>query len=128
MLNHVVMMGRLTKDPELRYTRSNTPVASFRIATDRDYTKGEKETDFFNCVAWRATGEFVNKYFFKGSMIVVSGRLANREWMDNNGIKHQDNEIVCDNVYFGESKRNSDNRTSGTFQDLDDDEYGDFPL
>lgn len=108
MLNHIVIMGRLTRDPELRYTSSNIPVASFSVACDRDFGKGEngeRQTDFINCTAWRSTGEFVSKYFQKGSMIVVSGRLQIRDYTDRDGNKRTAAEIVADNVYFGESKR-----------------------
>ena len=106
MLNHIVLMGRLTRDPELRYTQSQTPVASFSLAVDRDFGRGEeKQTDFIDCVAWRQTGEFVSKYFQKGSMAVVSGRLQIRDWTDRNGNKRRSAEVVVDNVYFGESKR-----------------------
>lgn len=107
MLNHIVIMGRLTRDPELRYTQSQIPVASFSVAVDRDFggrDGGEKQTDFINCVAWRQTGEFVSKYFTKGSMAVVSGRLQIRDWTDRDGNKRRSAEIVADNVYFGESK------------------------
>ena len=106
MLNHIVLMGRLTRDPELRYTQSQTPVASFSLAVDRDFGRGEeKQTDFIDCVAWRQTGEFVSKYFQKGSMAVVSGRLQMRDWTDRDGNKRRSAEVVVDNVYFGESKR-----------------------
>ncbi len=106
MLNHIVLMGRLTRDPELRYTQSQTPVASFSLAVDRDFGRGEeKQTDFIDCVAWRQTGEFVSKYFQKGSMAVVSGRLQIRGWTDRDGNKRRSAEVVVDNVYFGESKR-----------------------
>ena len=106
MLNHIVIMGRLTRDPELRYTQSQIPVASFRLAVDRDFGRGEeKQTDFIDCVAWRQTGEFVSKYFQKGSMAVVSGRLQMRDWTDKDGNKRTSAEVVADNVYFGESKR-----------------------
>ncbi|MDO4815869.1 MAG: single-stranded DNA-binding protein [Bacillota bacterium] len=108
MLNHITIMGRLTRDPELRYTQSQTPVASFTLAVDRDFggrDGGEKQTDFIDCVAWRQTAEFVNKYFAKGSMAVVSGRLQIRDWTDNNGSKRRNAEVVVDNIYFGESKR-----------------------
>ena len=106
MLNHIVIMGRLTRDPELRYTQSQTPVASFSLAVDRDFGRGEeKQTDFIDCVAWRQTGEFVSKYFQKGSMAVVSGRLQIRDWTDRDGNKRRSAEVVVDNVYFGESKR-----------------------
>lgn len=103
MLNHIVVMGRLTRDPELRSTQDGTSVVNFTLACDRDY--GGKQTDFLNCVAWRQTGEFVSKYFFKGSMAVVSGRLQIRTWEDKNGDSHREAEIVADNVYFGEPKR-----------------------
>ena len=108
MLNHIVIMGRLTRDPELRYPQSQTPVASFSLAVDRDFggrDGGEKQTDFIDCVAWRQTAEFVNKYFTKGSMAVVSGRLQIRDWTDRDGGKRRSAEVVVDNMYFGESKR-----------------------
>ena len=107
MLNHITIMGRFTRDPELRYTASDTAVASFSLAVDRDFAaKGaEKETDFIDVVAWRQTGEFVSKYFQKGSMAVVSGRLQIREWTDKENNKRRTAEIVADNVYFGENKR-----------------------
>ena len=111
MLNHIVIMGRLTRDPELRRTGSGVAVASFSVAVDRDFggrDGGERETDFIDCVAWRQTGEFVSKYFTKGSMIVVSGRLQIRNWNDKDGNKRRSAEVVADNVYFGESKRSSD--------------------
>ena len=112
MLNHITIMGRLTRDPELRRTGSGIAVASFTVAVDRDFGKnenGEKETDFIDCVAWRQTGEFVSKYFTKGRMIVVSGRLQVRSWTDKDGNKRRTAEVVADNVYFGDSKRDSDN-------------------
>ena len=111
MLNHIVIMGRLTRDPELRRTGTGIAVASFSVAVDRDFGKnenGEKETDFIDCVAWRQTGEFVSKYFTKGSMIVVSGRLQIRGWTDKDGNKRRTAEVVADNVYFGESKRSAE--------------------
>ena len=110
MLNHITIMGRLTRDPELRRTGSGLAVASFTVAVDRDWPNketGEKETDFIDCVAWRQTGEFVSKWFSKGSMIVVSGRLQIRPWTDKEGNKRKAAEIVVDNVYFGESKKDS---------------------
>ncbi len=111
MLNHITIMGRLTRDPELRRTGSGIAVASFTLAVDRDFggrDGGERETDFIDCVAWRQTGEFVSKYFTKGSMAVVSGRLQIRNWNDKEGNKRRTAEVVADNVYFGESKRQSD--------------------
>jgi len=106
MLNEIILMGRLTRDPELRYTASNTPVASFSLAVDRDFApKGEeKQTDFIDCVAWRQTGEFASKYFQKGSMAAVKGRLQIRDWQDKEGNKRRSAEVVVDNIYFGESK------------------------
>lgn len=153
MLNHIVIMGRLTRDPELRYTQSQTPVASFTVAVDRDFGSrdgGEKQTDFIDCVAWRQTAEFVSKYFQKGSMAVVSGRLQIRDWTDREGNKRRSAEINVDNVYFGESRRRdgdaprSDSRSSyssyddnrsgmgaspapGGFSELDDDD-GELPF
>ncbi len=118
MLNHIVIMGRLTRDPELRRTGSGIAVASFSLAVDRDYSPrggGEKETDFIDCVAWRQTGEFVSKYFTKGRMAVVSGRLQIRSWTDKEGNKRRTAEVVADNVYFGDSKRDSDSGSSGGY-------------
>ena len=110
MLNHITIMGRLTRDPELRRTGSGIAVASFSVAVDRDRAPEgqEKETDFIDCVAWRQTGEFVSKYFTKGSMIVVSGRLQIRGWTDKDGNKRRTAEVVADNVYFGGSKRSGE--------------------
>ena len=112
MLNHITIMGRLTRDPELRRTGSGTAVASFSVAVDRDFGKnenGEKETDFIDCVAWRNTAEFISKYASKGRMVVVSGRLQIRSWTDKDGNKRRTAEVVADNVYFGDSRRDSDN-------------------
>ena len=111
MLNHITIMGRLTRDPELRRTGSGIAVASFSVAVDRDFggrDGGEKETDFIDCVAWRQTGEFVSKYFTKGRMIVVSGRLQIRSWTDKDGNKRRTAEVVADNCYFGDSKRDNE--------------------
>ena len=111
MLNHIVLMGRLTRDPELRRTGSGTPVASFAIAVDRDFAdkqSGEKETDFIECVAWRSTAEFVSKYFSKGRMAVVSGRLQMRRWNDKEGNKRTSAEVIAESVYFGDSKRDGE--------------------
>ena len=116
MLNHIVLMGRLTRDPELRRTGSGIAVASFTVAVDRDFGSretGEKETDFIDCVAWRQTAEFVSKYFTKGRMAVVSGRLQIRNWNDKDGNKRRSAEVVADNVYFGDSKRDAD--SSGSY-------------
>ena len=111
MLNHITIMGRLTRDPELRRTGSGIAVASFTVAVDRDFggrDGGEKETDFIDCVAWRQTGEFVGKYFTKGRMAVVSGRLQIRPWTDKDGNKRRTAEVVADNCYFGDSKRDGE--------------------
>ena len=116
MLNHITIMGRLTRDPELRRTGSGVAVASFTVAVDRDFggrDGGEKETDFIDCVAWRQTGEFVSKYFTKGSMAVVSGRLQIRGWTDKDGNKRRTAEVVADNVYFGDSKRDEGGSYAG---------------
>lgn len=129
MLNHITIMGRLTKDPELRTTQSGVNVASFTIACERDFAQnGEREADFFSCVAWRGTGEFISKYFRKGSMAVVSGRLENRKWKDRDGNKRETAEITCENVYFGESKARSEERSyqPPQFNELPDD--GDVPF
>ena len=115
MLNHIVIMGRLTRDPELRRTGSGIAVASFSLAVDRDFSPkdgGERETDFIDCVAWRQTGEFVSKYFTKGRMAVVSGRLQIRSWTDKEGNKRRTAEVVADNVYFGDSKRDDQGGSS----------------
>lgn len=111
MLNHITLMGRLTRDPELRYTQSGTAVASFSLAVERDFGSrdgGERQTDFIDCVAWRQTGEFVSKYFSKGSMAAVNGRLQIRDWTDRDGNKRRSAEVVVDNVYFCESKKSRD--------------------
>lgn len=114
MLNHITIMGRLTRDPEMRRTNSGTAVASFTIACERDFgNNGEKETDFVDVVAWRNTGEFVSKYFTKGRMAVVSGRLQIRAWNDKDGNKRKTAEIVADNVYFGDSKNDNGNQNGG---------------
>lgn len=106
MLNHITIMGRLTRDPELRRTNSGTAVASFTVAVDRGFGKdGEKQTDFIDCVAWRQTGEFVSKYFAKGRMIVVDGRLELRDWTDKDGNKRRNAEINVFSAYFGDSKK-----------------------
>ena len=116
MLNRIILMGRLTRDPELRHTQTGTAVASFTLAVDRDFKNkqsGEKETDFIDVVAWRQTGEFVSRYFAKGRMAVVEGRLQIRDWTDKEGNKRRAAEVVADNVYFGDSKR--DGEAGGSF-------------
>ena len=107
MLNKIFLMGRLTRDPELRRTASGTAVTSFSLAVDRDFKSqnGEKETDFIDVVAWRSTAEFVSKYFTKGRMAVVEGRLQIRDWTDRDGGKRRSAEVIADNVYFGDSRR-----------------------
>lgn len=127
MLNKIVIMGRLTRDPELRQTQNQIPVASFTLAVDRDY--GD-ETDFIDCVAWRKTAEFVSNYFFKGKMAVVAGRLQIRKWEDKDGNKRKSAEVVADNVYFGDSKKDSgtaEYEYSG-FQEADDISDDDLPF
>ena len=113
MLNKIFIMGRLTRDPELRRTNSGTAVTSFTLAVDRDFKNadGTKETDFVDCVVWRQTAEFVSKYFSKGRMAVVEGRLQMRDWQDKDGNKRRNAEVIADNVYFGDSR--SDNASSG---------------
>ena len=111
MLNHIVIMGRLARDPELRRTQAGVPVASFRLAVDRDFkdkSTGERATDWIDVVAWRQTGEFVSRYFTKGRMAVVEGRLQMRDWTDKDGNKRTSAEVVADNVYFGDSKRDGE--------------------
>lgn len=115
MLNHIAIMGRLTRDPELRRTGSGVAVTSFTLAVDRDFAPkdgGEKETDFIDVVCWRSTAEFVEKYFHKGSMAIASGRLQIRNWTDKDGNKRRTAEVLADNVYFGESKK-SEGYTNG---------------
>lgn len=134
MLNKIIVMGRLTRDPELRYTQNQTPVASFTLACDRDL--GDKQTDFIDCIAWRKTAEFVNNYFRKGGMAVVAGRLQIRDWEDKQGNKRKTAEIVCDSVYFGESRQREEGRQKlpdmvirdkPTFVEMGDDE-SDLPF
>lgn len=115
MLNHTTVMGRLARDPELRRTGSGVAVASFTLASDRDFSGkdgGQKETDWIDCVAWRNTAEFVHSYFSKGRMAVVSGRLQTREYTDKNGSKRKATEVVVDNIYFGDSKPDGGNQGS----------------
>ena len=108
MLNKCFLLGRMTRDPEIRRTNGGTAVTSFTLAVDRDYkSNGEKETDFIDVVAWRNTAEFVSKYFSKGRMAIVEGRLQIRDWTDKNGNKRRTAEVVADNVYFGDSKKES---------------------
>lgn len=117
MLNRIILMGRLTRDPELRHTQTGTPVASFSLAVDRDFrdkTTGDRATDFIDVVAWRATAEFVSRYFAKGRMAVVEGRLQIRDWTDREGGKRRSAEVVADNVYFGDSKRDSGGEYGGS--------------
>jgi len=150
MLNHIVVMGRLGRDPELRHTQSGTAVASFTLAVDRDFKDkdtGERTTDWIDCVAWRSTGEFVSKYFSKGRMAVVEGRLQIREWTDKEGNKRRSAEIIANSVYFGDSKPKDGQDAGGknakgnddfelpadfasgrsSFEDMDDDD-GDLPF
>lgn len=111
MLNRIILMGRLTRDPELRHTQTGTPVASFSLAVDRDFKDkqtGEKSTDFIDVVAWRQTAEFVSRFFTKGRMAVVEGRLQIRDWTDKEGGKRRTAEVIADNVYFGDSKRDAE--------------------
>ncbi|MCI8537055.1 MAG: single-stranded DNA-binding protein [Oscillospiraceae bacterium] len=111
MLNKIFLMGRLTRDPELRHTQTGTAVASFSLAVDRDFkdkATGEKATDFIDIVAWRSTAEFVSRYFTKGRMAIVEGRLQIRDWNDKEGNKRRSAEVVADNIYFGDSKRDGD--------------------
>lgn len=120
MLNRVSLMGRLTADPELRHTQTGTAVASFRIAVERDFKDketGERKADFINIVAWRSTAEFVSRFFTKGRMAVVDGRLQTREWQNKDGEKRFATDIVADNVYFGDSKRDSDGGDRALYAD-----------
>ena len=107
MLNRVLIQGRLTRDPEMRYTQSNTPVASFTVACERDYSgdSGERATDFIDCVAWKGSAEFVCKYFRKGQMMLIEGRLQSRKWTDKQGNNRTSWEVIAEHTYFGEPKR-----------------------
>lgn len=137
MLNHITIMGRFVRDPELRRTGSGVAVASFTLAVDRDFAgKGnEKETDFIDCVAWRSTGEFVSKYFTKGRMACVSGSLQLRDWTDKDGNKRRAAEVVASNVYFADSKNAVENGSgrptaapaAGSFDVIDEDD-GELPF
>lgn len=123
MLNRIILMGRLTRDPELRRTQSGTAVASFSLAVDRDFadkSTGQRATDFIDIVAWRGTAEFVSKYFSKGRMAVVEGRLQIRDWQDRDGNKRRSAEVVAENVYFGDSKRDGD----GSYANRSNSAYG----
>lgn len=131
MLNKIVIMGRLTRDPELRRTQGGTAVTSFTMAVDRDFKSqsGEKETDFIDVVAWRNTGEFAAKYLAKGRMAAVEGRIQVRDWQDKDGNRRKSVEVVADNVYFADSKRDSkpqESRDDQEFDEIEDD--GDFPF
>ena len=124
MLNSVTLMGRLTRDPELKHTQSGTAVVSFTLAVDRDFKSadGTKETDFIDCVAWRNTAEFISKYFSKGKMAVVSGRLQIREWTDKDGKNRRSAEVVVDSIYFGESKTQTAEQQTPEFAEIEDEE------
>ena len=127
MLNHIEIMGRLGRDPELRHTQSGTPVASFSLAVDRDFkdkSTGERITDWIDVVAWRSTGEFVSKYFSKGRMAVVEGRLQIREWTDKEGNKRRTAEVVASNVYFADSKPNDGQSSGQKTAGKKDDDFG----
>ena len=136
MLNKIFIMGRLTRDPELRRTQSGTAVTSFSLAVDRDFKSqsGEKETDFIDVVAWRSTAEFVAKYFTKGRMAVVEGRLQIRDWTDKDGNKRRNAEVLADNIYFGDAKKDVDSGANryagGQFVEVDEDfdADGDMPF
>ena len=129
MLNHIVIMGRLARDPELRHTQSGTPVASFTLAVDRDFkdkNTGERQTDWIDVVAWRGTGEFVSRYFSKGRMAVVEGRLQIRDWTDKEGNKRRSAEVVAESVYFGDSKWDGDTANTSNARQAPTN-YGDPP-
>lgn len=126
MLNHITVMGRLARDPELRHTQSGTPVASFSLAVDRDFKDkdtGERATDWIDCVAWRSTGEFVSKYFAKGRMVVVEGRLQIRDWTDKEDNKRRSAEIVVSNAYFADSKKSDGQSSGGNAKSKSDDDF-----
>lgn len=126
MLNHITIMGRMVRDPELKKTGSGIAVCSFTVAVDRDFSgqNGEKETDFIDCTAWRKSAEFVGKYFTKGKMVVVSGRLQIRKWTDRDGNNRKSAEILADNVYFAESKKDSGSADAAPVRDYTQTNYG----
>ena len=144
MLNRVILQGRLCSDPELRYTQSQTPVTTFTLAVDRDYSGGEggRQTDFIDCCAWRKTAEFAERYFRKGSLAVVSGRLQIRDYKDREGNARRATEVNVDSLYFGESRRSAESEPPGhpispasrpvnvtpPFEDLGDDDTGSLPF
>ena len=131
MLNRIIIMGRFVRDPELKHTQSGVPVTSFTLAVDRDFKdqqSGERTTDFIDCIAWRATAEFVCKYFGKGRMAVVEGRLQVREWKDKDGCNRRSTEVVAENVYFADSKKADTAQPQGEgFREIDD-EGGQLPF
>ena len=131
MLNKIILMGRLTRDPELRQTANGTKVAAFSMAVERDYKTqdGEKGTDFIDIVAWRGTAEFVSKYFTKGRMAVVEGRLQIRDWTDRDGNRRKSAEVIAENVYFGDSKRTGSSlQASGGMEEVPEEEQGELPF
>ena len=130
MLNHITIMGRLVRDPELRRTASGISCVSFTLAVDRDYSGkdgNEKETDFIDCVAWRSTADFVSKYFSKGRMAVASGKLQIRTWTDKDGNKRRTAEVVAENVYFGDSKNSNTGSTEQTYEQMKNGTYSPAP-
>lgn len=138
MLNKIFLMGRLTRDPELRHTQTGTPVASFSLAVDRDFkdkTTGEKATDFIDVVAWRNTAEFVSRFFSKGRIAVVEGRLQMRDWTDKEGNKRRSAEVIADSVYFADSRKDGGEAPAQQYQwsgyaahaDTANAGYGDIP-
>ena len=139
MLNKVIMQGRLCADPELRYTQGGVSVTSFSIAVDRDIKSkdGEKQTDFFDCTAWRGTAEFITKNFHKGQLAIVDGSIENRDWVDNNGVKRRNSYIQINKIYFGEKKQESTGTGGGyykgvsgdpnQFEELEDYDDSDLP-
>ena len=131
MLNKIILMGRLTRDPELRRTGSGTAVASFSLAVDRDFKTqdGDRETDFIDIVAWRSTAEFVSKYFTKGRMAVLEGRMQVRDWTDKDGNKRRSTEVIAENIYFGDSKRSESGAADKQeVRELPADEEGELPF
>lgn len=123
-LNHIAIMGRLTRDPDLRYTQSQKPVATFTLAVDRDFV--ENQTDFITCVAWNNTAEFVSKYFSKGKQAIVAGRLQMRDWQDKDGNKRTSAEVIAANVYFGDSKKSEQSHDTAPNRDIN--ELKEYPV
>lgn len=130
MLNQIVLQGRLTSTPDLRMTQTQKAVVNFTLAVDRDYTAAgeQKQTDFIDCVSFGSTADFIHKWFYKGAMVLVSGRLQIRDWTDKDGNKRRSAEVMTDSVYFGESKKKEEPKPAGRFVEVDNEEDPQLPF